>query len=101
MSKTWPCIVEASHLLDMPRRYTMLRWVGAGALPVFPIDPVSLDDLVALMMQWPERPRTEMHLADASLLWLANDTGVARLMTLDGRDLSRCRLSDGRTSEIL
>lgn len=101
LSTTWPCIVEASHLLDVPRRYTMLRWVAAGALSVFPVDPETLDELVALMTQWTERPRTEMDLADASLVWLANDTGVARVMTLDRRDFSRYRLSDGRAFEIL
>jgi len=101
LSTTWPCIVEASHLLDVPRRYTMLRWVGAGALSVFPVDPASLDELVALMLQWTERPRTEMDLADASLVWLAADTGVTRVMTLDRRDFSRYRLPDGRAFEIL
>jgi predicted nucleic acid-binding protein len=101
LSTTWPCIVEASHLLDVPRRYTMLRWVGAGAISVFPIDPAVLDELVQMMVRWTERPHTEMDLADASLVWLAADTGVMRIMTRDGRDFTRYRLPDGRAFEIL
>lgn len=101
LSTTWPCVVEASHLLDVPRRYSMLRWVSAGAVAVFPIDPATLEDLVELMMRWTERPRTEMDLADASLVWLAGETGVGRVMTMDVRDFARYRLPDGRAFEIL
>ena len=101
LSTTWPCVVEASHLLDVPRRYTMLRWVGAGAIAVFPIEPEGLEDLVRLMVRWTQRPRTEMDLADASLVWLAAETGVDRVLTLDVRDFARYRLPDGRPFEIL
>ena len=51
--------------------------------------------------RYTESPRTEMDLADASLLWLASDTGINRIMTLDVRDFSRYRLPDGRAFEIL
>jgi predicted nucleic acid-binding protein len=101
LSTTWPCVVEASHLLDVPRRYTMLRWVGAGAVTVYPIEPEALDGLVELMVRWTHRPRTEMDLADASLVWLASETGVERVLTLDVRDFARYRLPDGRAFEIL
>jgi uncharacterized protein len=101
LATTWPCIVEASVLLDVPRRYTMLRWVGAGALSVFTIGPETLDGLVETMVRWTERPRTEMDLADATLVWLAAETGVLRVLTLDTRDFARYRLPDGRAFEIL
>ncbi len=101
LSITWPCVVEASHLLDVPRRYTMLRWVAAGALSVFPIEPEALEGLVELMVRWTQRPRTEMNLADASPVWLAAETGVGRVLTLDTRDFARYRLPDGRAFEIL
>ena len=29
LATTWPCVVEASYLLDVPQRYTLLRWVAA------------------------------------------------------------------------
>ena len=57
--------------------------------------------MVDLMRRYTQAPRTEMDLADASLVWLASDTGVSRIMTLDVRDFSRYRLPDGRAFEIL
>ena len=54
-----------------------------------------------LMHQYTQAPRSEMDLADASLVWLAEQTGVTAVMTLDKRDFYRYRLNDGRTFEIL
>ena len=45
--------------------------------------------------------RAEMDLAEASLYRLAVETGVTRIMTLDGLDFARYRLPDGRQFEIL
>jgi predicted nucleic acid-binding protein len=42
-----------------------------------------------------------MDFADATLYWLANETGVTSIMTLDVRDFSRYRLPDGRAFEML
>jgi uncharacterized protein len=101
LSTTWPCIVEAGHLLDVPQRFTMLRWVAAGGLVVFPLPQEAIEEMVYAMVRYTDPPRTEMDLADASLLWLAEDTGVVTIMTLDVRDFSRYRLADGRAFEIL
>lgn len=101
LATTWPCIAEASHMLEVPQRYTMLKWVAEGGVSVYPLDQQVLHDLAAWMMRYTDRPRTEMDLADASLVWLAADTNVLRVMTLDRRDFSRYRLADGRAFEIL
>jgi len=58
---------------------------------VFPFEHGALLDFV----------RTEMYLADTSLLELAAQTGVTTIMTLDQRDFSRYRLPDGRAFRIL
>ena len=101
LSTTWPCIVEASYLVSPPQRYTLLRWVASGAIAVFPFQQEVLAEFVPLMQQYTQTPRTEMDLADASLVWLASETGVTRVMTTDVRDFSRYRLPDGRSFEIL
>ena len=98
---TWPCITEASYLLAPTRRFALLRWVAAGGLSVFPFGPDSLEPMVEMMRRYTNSPRTEMDLADASLVWLAADTGVTTVMTLDVRDFSRYRLADGRAFEII
>ena len=101
LATTWPCVVEASYLVSPPQRYALLRWVGAGAVSVFPFGQELLEPMVALMRQYTETPRTQMDLADASLVWLAADTGVSTILTMDRRDFSRYRLPDGRSFEIL
>lgn len=101
LSTTWPCVVEASYLVPPPQRYTLLRWVGGGGVNVFPFAQEALEDFVTLMARYTQQPRTEMDLADASLVWLAEETGVTRIMTTDRRDFSRYRLADGRAFEIL
>jgi predicted nucleic acid-binding protein len=98
---TWPCITEASHLLPVLPRLELLRWIGLGGLQVFPFDAVSLLDMAAWMHAYTEPRRAEMDFADASLYWLAQETGVVRVMTTDVRDFSRYRLPDGRSFEIL
>ena len=98
---TWPCITEASHLLGPRWRVALLQWVGAGAVQVYPFDSGDLLDMCGWITQYTQQPRTEMDLADASLYWLACESGVARIMTVDVRDFSRYRLPDGRPFEIL
>lgn len=101
LSTTWPCVVEASYLVPPPHRFALLNWLGKGAVAVFPFQQETLLDFVPLMQRCTDQPRTEMDLADASLLWLAAETGVTRIMSLDVRDFSRYRLPDGRAFEIL
>ncbi len=98
---TWPCVTETSYLLGPKQRYALLRWIGAGGVSVFPFGQDALDPMVEMMRRYTSSPRTEMDLADASLVWLAGDTGVTTIMTLDVRDFSRYRLPDGRAFEIL
>jgi predicted nucleic acid-binding protein len=101
LSTTWPCVVEASYLVPPPQRFALLSWIGKGGVMVFPFEQSALLDFVPLMQRYTERPRTEMDLADASLLELAAQTGVTTIMTLDQRDFLRYRLPDGRAFEIL
>ena len=98
---TWPCVVEASHMLDDVERLEMLKWVGLGGAQVFPFDAPAVLDMVGWMLRYTETPRTRMDLADASLYWLAHESSVTTILTVDVRDFSRYRLPDGRAFEIL
>lgn len=98
---TWPCVTEASHMLGGVARLEMLRWVGLGGVSLYPLDPQSLLDMTPWMQAYSEPPRSVMDLADASLYWLAMDTNVTRILTVDHRDFSRYRLPDGRAFELV
>jgi len=101
MHTTWACVTEASHLLGPRRRLALLQWIAHGAVQVFPFDAQDLLEICVWMEQYTEQPRTEMDLADASLYWLACESGVAQILTTDVRDFSRYRLPDGRAFDIL
>jgi len=93
---TWPCVIEASYLLGMPQRFEMLRWIELGGALVYPFEPHHLADIVAWLRKYSEPGKREMDLADASLYWLANETGIAEIMTIAVADFGRYRLPDGR-----
>ena len=96
LTTTWPCVVEVTHLLGTQPVQRYLRWVAEGGVVVYPLDVSNLPDLAALMARYTAPPRTEMDLADAALVWLAQDTNTLNVMTMDVRDFSRYRLPDGR-----
>jgi predicted nucleic acid-binding protein len=98
---TWPCICEAVHLLKGMDRLALMRWIGHGAVQVFPFDAADMLDMTPWMQRYSEPPRSVMDLADASLYWLACESGVRQVMTLDVRDFSRYRLPGGEGFEIL
>jgi predicted nucleic acid-binding protein len=98
---TWPCIVEASHLLDPPRNFEMLQWIQMRGAEVHPFDASHLDDMLGWMRRYTEPGKREMDLADASLYRLACETGITDVMTTDHNDFARYRLPDGRSFGIL
>ena len=98
---TWPCIVEASYLLEIPQRFEMLKWIELGGAVVYPFEPVHLSDIVRWMRRYSESGKREMDLADASLFWLADETGVTEILTVDVADFSRYRLPRGKAFTLL
>jgi len=42
-----------------------------------------------------------MNLADASLYWLASETGIRSILTTDNRDFTRYRLPDNSQFQLL
>jgi uncharacterized protein len=98
---TWPCIVEASYLLEIPRRFEMLKWIQLGGAVVYPFEPADLAQMLPWMRRYSERGKREMDLADASLCWLAVETGVTHIMTVDVIDFSRYRLPRNKAFVIL
>jgi hypothetical protein len=98
---TWPCVTEASHILDAPLRFELLEWIEQGGAQVFPFDASHLAVMMPWMRRYSERYKRDMDLADASLLWLAHETGMREIMTLDAKDFLRYRLPCGAALELL
>jgi len=98
---TWPCVVEAAYLLDPPQRFELLRWIELGGVQIYPFERHHLGEMVDRMQRYTEPGKREMDFADASLYWLAAETGIADVLTVDLADFSRYRLPDGRMFSLL
>ena len=98
---TWPCVIEASYILEAPLRFELLKWVERGGVQVFPFDASHLAVMLPWMRRYTEKYKRDMDLADASLLWLAYETGLREIMTVDVKDFARHRLPDGKALVLL
>ena len=98
---TWPCIVEASYLLEPPSIYQLLAWIELGGVIVYPFSTDNLGIIVESMKTYTETGKREMNFADSTLYWLASETGITNIMTVDERDFLRYRLPNGSHFTIL
>jgi uncharacterized protein len=88
---TWEVISEVMYFLDFSAhaQSDLLLWLHeAATLDRLRIASLSIPDLPglsAMMLKYSDRP---MDLADASLVWLANSTGVVDIITIDRADFA-------------
>lgn len=98
---TWPCIVEASYLLNDSSRFALLEWVSLGGVTVYPFGADDLGEMIPVMKRYTESGKRVMDLADVSLFWIAMQTGIRIIMTVDRRDFTRYRLPGGEAFNLL
>ena len=91
---TWPVLTEVCHLIPADLAPRFLSWVSLGGLNLAELDGSALEWLATWMRQYGDLP---MDLADASLLWVAQEHGIRRIATLDHRDFGIYRLPGGES----
>ena len=82
-------------------RFELLEWIERGGVQVFPFDASHLGVMLPWMRRNSETYKRDMDLADASLLWLAHETGLREIVTVDVKDFARYRLPDGKALTVL
>lgn len=93
---TWEVVSEVMYFLDFSAtaQSDFLQWLHAGhehgLVQVAALEPADLPGLAALIRKYADRP---MDLADASLVWLAERTGVTDIVTVDRADFAVYRTS--------
>jgi predicted nucleic acid-binding protein len=101
MVTTWPAFTEAMYLLGRAGGwYAQARlWVmlERGTLQITELTEAAVGRMRALMEQYRDLP---MDIADASLVALAEERGLARIFTLDS-DFRVYRLPRGRAFTIV
>lgn len=90
-------IVEACHFFTPAARINLLNSVGPR-LAVIEVPVPSYPDLAATIGKYSDR---EIDFADASLVWLAERSGLRQILTVDVSDFSTFRLGNGKRFELV
>lgn len=91
-------VVETCYFLNARAKRELLRWIAVGGILVAEIPPSNYDDLGAIIERYASR---DIDLADAALVWLADQTGVRRILTLDTVDFTLFRLQGGKSFDLV
>ena len=91
-------IVETCFFLDAGAKRELLDWVGEGSLSVVEVPVAAYPGLCAMIGKYADR---EVDFADAALVWLAEQSGIRRILTTDRRDFHTFRLKNGKHFEPL
>ncbi|HTP62986.1 MAG TPA: hypothetical protein VMJ14_12980 [Burkholderiales bacterium] len=91
-----PIIVEACHFLSPQSRLDLLDSIG-GRLAVVEVPVQSYPDLAATIGKYADH---DIDFADASIVWLADQTGLRGILTVDTTDFSILRLNNGEHFDL-
>ena len=95
---TWPVLAEVCHFLPEHMQIAFLRWADGGGISVVEMHETALSSLA----DWKEKYRDlPMDLADASLIWVAQQTGVLDILTIDRKDFSVYRMPGGKSLKLV
>ena len=93
-----PVIVETCFFLDTDAKGRLLEWVQRGALTVVDVTVGAYAEINAVLRKYADR---NIDFADAALVWLAAQTGIRGILTVDESDFAVFRLKGGKRFELL
>ena len=94
---TWPAVTETCHMIPDHLAPALLAWLGGPRWRVLGMDGAA-PRLSDLMRKYADRP---MQIADASMIWAAEHTGLYQIITLDRADFEIYRTKNSKRLEIL
>jgi predicted nucleic acid-binding protein len=96
----WPVLTEAAHLLRQhPQEVeVLLNAVHSGVLRIAQLTSADVAVISSIMKKYADH---SVSLADASLMYLAERDGIDEVFTIDAKDLSLFRKSDGRPLQLI
>ena len=96
----WPVITEAAYLLrhSVAGRRGLTAWLKNGENELLPLSADDVPGIEGVLEKYSDQG---VDLADAALVHLADREGIGTVFTLDRRDFSVYRQSDGKAFELL
>jgi len=91
-------IVEACFFLKPAEKAELLTWIRRQSVSVVEV-PVSAYALLELTLK--KYADQDVDFVDAALVWLANETGARRILTVDKTDFGTLRLKGGKHFELI
>ena len=93
-----PVIVETCFFLDTDGKGRLLEWAQRGALTVADVPVSAYAEINIILRKYVNR---KIDFADAALVWLAAQTGIRGILTVDESDFTVFRLKGGKRFELL
>ena len=98
MHSIWPVIVETCFFLNNPGKQALLKWLGRGAMVMHDIFPQDIPQIEGVFKKYAS---IDPDFTDATLVALAEQGRTRKILTVDKRDFSIYRFTDGSLFERL
>jgi len=92
-----PVIVETCYFFESEGKLQLLEWVRSGGLAVAEVPVSAYPELAAVMKKYADR---NIDFTDAALVWLADEMGLRKILTVDRADFSVFRLKGGKRFDL-
>ena len=98
MATVTAVIVETCHFLGLDSRRAFLEGLALDGPAIIEVPPEAYPELSQTMRRYKER---DIDFADAALVWLAEQTGHRKILTVDETDFGGFRLKGGGRFEVV
>jgi predicted nucleic acid-binding protein len=93
-----PVIVETCFFFESKGKLQLLEWVRSGGLGVAEVLVSAYPDLARTIEKYADQ---DINFTDAALVWLSEESGLRRILTVDRSDFSLFRLKGGKRFDVL
>lgn len=90
---TWPVVTEVCHLVPPHIAVRFMQWLGGGGLRLIDVPDERKIDIAVLIERYADHP---MDVADATLVWLADEAAIYDVVTVDQADFAAYRTTSGK-----
>ena len=91
-------ITETCFHMESSSKRGLLEWVEGGSLAVVEVPVSAYGELAGTIGKYADR---NVDFADAALVWLAEKSGIRKILTTDRRDFLTFRLREGKRFDLI